>query len=259
MKIPVVIATFVAVLIIMLGGFYLTRFLISLEPPLLPEDVPGESAVLITPLPSEPASISVPVASKPVPQAVGPVLGQSGEEPSPPIKEIKMILTFKEKTEALKQSIAGVCDTGQTQEVKLTISESEANEQVEKLLASTKIKTDLPLEVTGVRIFFEDDNLVKAEIKAIVYSLKSIIKAETVVSILGGEPEIEITRLSFGFLPLPNTFRDKVHQLLRQNIDEAKAAFITGQMSCEGRIELKFTRIDIRQGEAAVTMSIRRK
>ena len=178
--------------------------------------------------------------------------------PSQPHQEVKTPLTFDQKIEGLRQAIDQVCATGRSKEVILVFSEAEANEQAEKLLATTEIETDIPLEVTGVKIYFEDDNRVKAEIKAVIYVFKPTIKMETRVSIRDGEPEIEITRLSFGFLPLPGLVKDKVEQIIRQNIDELKTRYSGGQMGGEGRINFEFTDIGIRQGEAMVTLTVRR-
>jgi hypothetical protein len=255
---PQVIAvTVTAAVFILAGGLYLTWSVNPAEVPSPPVEAPVETASPPVPAPSGTVSPPVPVPSGPASPPVTPPSGQIPAVPSQPHQEDKTPLTFDQKIEGLRQAIDQVCATGRSQEVILVFSEAEANEQAEKLLATTAIETDIPLEVTGVKIYFEDDDRVKAEIKAVIYVFKPTIKAETRVGIRDGEPEIEITRLSFGFLPLPG-LKDKVEQIIMQNIDELKTRYSGGQMGCEGRINFEFTDITISQGEATVTLTVRR-
>ncbi len=259
MRMPLVIAvTVTAVGIILAGGYYLTLSGNPAEAPSPSVEAPVEPASLPVPAPSEPATAPVPVPSEPASPPLTPPSGQISVEPPEPPQEVNTSLTFDQKIEGLRQAIDQVCTTGLSQEVSLVFSEAEANEQAGKLLSTTEIETDIPLEVTGVKIYFEDDNRVKAEIKAVIYGFKPTIKTETSVGIRDGEPEIEITRLSFGFLPLPGLVKDKVEQIIMQKIDELKTRYSGSQMGCDGKINFEFTDIGISQGEVSVTLTLRR-
>lgn len=246
MRVSIIAGTVMAAVIVLAGGLYLTS-VTPVEVPLPPVQVPVETASPAAPAPSGPAS-----------PAVAPSSGQASVGSPRPREEVELPLTLEQKIEGFRQAIDRVCASGQSQEVSLVFSEAEANEQAGKLLATTVIETDIPLEITGVKIYFKDDNRVLAEIRAAIYGIKATIKTETSVTIRDGEPALEITHLGFGFLPLPGLVKDKVAQIIRQKLDELKARYGSAQMSCEGNIKLEFTDIDIRQGEAALTLTIRR-
>ncbi|MFA5317360.1 MAG: hypothetical protein WC369_08070 [Dehalococcoidales bacterium] len=245
-------STVIAVLVIA-GGLYLALKGDSEEVPVAQENEP---ALTSAPAASETVKTPVPV-SEPASATVTPSSGQQAELP-PALLILGESLTFDQKVEGLKQVASEVCATGQSREVRLVFSEEEANQKAAELLAGNEIETDIPLEVIGVKVYFLDDNRVLAEVKASIASLKPTIKVETSVSLKDGEPEVEITRMSFGFIPLPGAVKEKLSLVARQQIDSIISSYRGEQMGCDGRIKLEFNDIEIKQAEASVTLTVRR-
>ena len=204
MKSPLItIITVVAALFILSGAGY---FLLSNPPPAEP---PQPS----TP-PTEPPA--PPRESKPPP----------GQPP----------LTFEQRMESLGEAIADVCATGESQEVTLVFTEAEANNRAAEFLATAEIPMDLPLEIESVYIDFQSDNNVLTETRSVIYDRFEVtIKVITQVSIEEGKPQIEVTKVSFGVVPLPQLLKDRIVGLITQQIDDLLSQLTSPEIECNGK------------------------
>jgi len=192
-------------------------------------------------------------------------LGIASTEQSTPPREAKPPseqppLSFEQKVEKIREAIADVCATGESREVTLVFTETEANDQAAKLLATAEIPADIPLEVESAHIDFQSDNNVLAEAKSVIYNwLKVTIKVTTHVSLEEGKPKIDITKVSFGFIPLPQPLRDRITGLMTQKIDDLLNQMTEAGIGCNGKVDFKFKDISIQQEKLTITVVIERR
>jgi len=227
MKNPLIIGTTVAVLFILAGVGYF----------LLGDPFPTESP------PPSPPSIKPPAppnGSKPPP-----------EQPTPGLEQ---------KTEDLQKAIADVCATGESQEVTLVFTETEVNDQAEKLLAQSEIPEDIPLEIKSVHVDFQTDNNLVTEIGTVTYGFNVTIKVNAQVGIEGGKPEVQVTDVSFGLVPLPEPLKDTITDLITQNIDDLLSQLTEVEIDCSEReIDLEFTDVNTQPDRITFTVLIKPK
>lgn len=158
-----------------------------------------------------------------------------------------------------QQAIADVCQSGESQKVTLVFTEAEANEQAAILLAQTEIPEDIPLEIESVHIDFQADNNVETEVKSVIYGIKATIKVKAQVSIKEGRPEVEITEVNLGFMPLPKPLKDKIIELVSQKIDALLNQLTETEIGCEGKVDLEFTNIDIQENQVTISIIVKPK
>jgi len=191
-------------------------------------------------------SVTSTVQSAPLKEAKPP------SEPPPP--------SVEQKVESVREAIADVCATGGSREVTLAFTETETNDQAVKLLAMAEIPADIPLEVESVRIDFQSDNNVLVEAKSVIYNrLKVTIKVTTHVSIEEGKPKIDITKVSFGFVPLPQLLKDRITGLITQQIDDSLNQMTEAGIGCNGKVDFKFKDISIQPEKLTITVVIERR
>ena len=206
--------------------------------------------------------VSYSLLNKPSPTEPPPQVTPSIEQPAPPRESkpppVQPPPSFEQKIENLKTAIADVCATGEIKEVTMVFSETEANNQAAKLLAQTKIPEDIPLEIESVRIDFQSDNNVLTEARSVIYdSLKVTIKVKAKVGIKEGKPEVEVTSISFGFIPLPKPLKDRIVDLGMQKLDALQAQLTETGLDCNGKVDLQFTDINIEQDKVTITLIIK--
>lgn len=211
----------------------------------------GDSAPPTTPTPNPPpvtqSAMVGETASSPQPAP------QTSPQPPPPP-------TFEGKIERLKQAITDACHTGESQQLTLSFTEAETNEQATKFLTRLTLPEDIPLEVESIRIDFQADNNAAAEVKSVIYGwLKTTIKANAHVSIKDGKPDVELTKVSFGIVPLPKAARDKIIGLVPQKIEALLNYLAETEAECQGKVNLEFTGITIQETEATVSVIARPK
>ena len=188
----------------------------------------------------------------PTQQAAPPKEAKSPSEQPPP--------SVEQKVESVREAIADVCATGGSREVTLAFTETEANDQAAKLLATAEIPPDIPLEVESVYIDFQSDNNVLVEAKSVILnSMKVTIKVTTHVSIEEGKPKIDITKVSFGFIPLPQPLKDRITGLITQMIDDSLNQMTEAGIGCNGKVDFKFKDISIQPEELTITVVIERR
>ena len=226
-RLLVIISITAAALLILAGAGYLV--LSNLFPP----EPPSPGATQATPPPP-------PKESKPPPP----------KQPAPGLEE---------KVENFMQAIADVSATGKSKEVTLVFTEAEVNDQAAKLLTQVEIPGDIPLEVKGVHIDFQTDNNLVTEAETVTYGFPVTIKVKTKVGIKEGKPDVEITDVSFGFIPLPETIKDRIVALITQKIDDLLVQLTESGIGGTGKVDLEFTEISIQQEELTITAIIKPK
>ncbi len=209
---------------------------------------------------SNPSQTELPQPSTPPTEPPQP--STSPTEPPAPPRESKPPpgqppLTFEQKMESLREAIADVCATGESQEVTLVFTEAEANNQAAELLATAEIPMDIPLEIESVYIDFQSDNNVLTETRSVIYDRFEVtIKVITQVSIEEGKPQIEVTKVSFGVVPLPQLLKDQIVGLITQQIDDLLSQLTSPEIDCNGKVDLEFKDISIQEEKLTVTVLI---
>lgn len=197
-----------------------------------------------------------PPPTEPPPQDTPPV-----EQPAPPGESKptseQPALSFEQQLEDLKTAIADVCDTGESQEVTLVVTETEANNLAAQMLSQAEIPEDIPLEINSVHIDFEADNNVVAEIGGVLYGFKVTIKSRAQVSVENGKPKVEVADINFGFIPLPQSIKDRVIVYITQEIDNLLSRMTETTVECNGTVGLEFQDINVQQDKMTITVIIR--
>jgi len=228
---PVIIGIIICVLLIVAGISYFT---------------------LIRPSLPEASSQVAPPTEQPAPSAT---MALSRESKPPP----EMLLSFEQKIESLGKATADVCATGESKEITLTFTEIEANNQATRLLATAEIPTDIPLEIESVHIDFQPDNIILTEARSVIYDrFRATIKAKAQVSIEAGKPKVEITKVNFGFIPLPRLLKDTIVELITAEIDDFQSQLTQVKTGCNGSVRLEFTEISIQEEEITIALIIKR-
>jgi hypothetical protein len=216
----IIISSIVALFLVTAGIFYI---------------IGHDAAITEAPPPTTPASGSPGPAEEPT--------------PSPDKAPIETGI------DGLNNVTAEVYATGEPREVVIVITETEANNKAAELLPTIEIPADIPLEIEGVHLDLQPDNIVLVEAQSTLFGrLKATIRATTQVSILEGKPQVEITKVSFGFVPVPQALKDKIVSLVTEEFDEFIAQIVTTGTS--GEVSLEFRDISIQQDDLTVTVVI---
>lgn len=202
---------------------------------------------------SSPPQLEPPQPSvTPTQQAVPPkeAKSSSGQPPS----------SIEQKVESVREAIADVCTNGGSREVTLAFTERQANDQAAKLLATAEIPADIPLEVESVHIDFQSDNNVLVEVKSVILnSMKVTIEVTIHVTIEESSPKVDITKVSFGFLPLPQPLKDRITDFITQTIDDSLNQITEAGIDCHGKVDFKFKAISIQGEKLTATVMIERR
>jgi len=239
--IKLLVATISVVIFIAIGVFYFCRYRTGEEA--LPIDAPETSSSAlpaVTPEPEEPVTLPGEAPGK----LSSRILGTG--------------LSFEQKVEALKQIINEVSATGQRQEVRLVFSEEEANRQAAAMLSGTEINEDIPLEITSIKVYFIDDNRVLAEVKTVLPPFKPTVRVEIAVGVRDREPEVEVTRLGFGWLPLTGSVKEQMTLAIQRQIDEIVSRYGGAYAGNADGVLVELNDIKVRQGEVSVDITVRR-
>ena len=224
-KSPLIITSFVIAGLLILAG--VAYFLIH-------NPSPVESPQPVTP------SVEQPAPS-----------GESQPAPEPPA------LSLEQQLEDFKTAIAEVCATGESKEITLVVTETEANNLAAPMLAQAEIPEDIPLEIRSVHLDFEADNNVLVEIGGVIYGFGVTIKSRAQVGVEGGKPKVEVTDVSFGFVPLPRQVKDRIVAYITQAIDNLLSQLTETTIDCNGAVDLEFRDINVQLSKMTVTVIIR--
>lgn len=226
MKSPLVITSFVIAGLLILAG---AGYVLGRNPP------PAEPLPQDTPPVEQPAP---PEESKP-----------TSEPPSP---------SLEQQAEDFQTAIADVCASGESKEATLVVTETEANNLAAQMLIQVEIPEDISLEINSVHIDFEADNNVVAEIGSVLYGFKVTIKSRAHISVEENKPKVELTDISFGFIPLPQAIKDRAVVYFTQEIDNLLSQLTERTIDCNGTtVGLELKEISVQPGKMTVTVLIR--
>ena len=200
--------------------------------------------------------LSNPPPPEPPPPVVAPVKPPPpSKEPAPPPEPPPP--TFEEKVETFAQAIAEVSAIGESQEVILTFTEAEVNEQAAKLLSQVEMPEDIPMEIKGVRVDLQTGNNLATEAEVFAYGIGVTLQVKTQVSIKEGKPDVAVTDVSFGNPFLDAILKDRVTELITQKMDDLLIKLTETEIGGSGKVDLEFKAIDIQEEEMTVTVMIK--
>jgi hypothetical protein len=159
--------------------------------------------------------------------------------------------------DGLNNVVTEVYATGESREVVIVITETEANNKAVELLPTIEMPADIPLEIESIHLDLQPDNIVLVEAQSTLFGqLGTTIRATTQLSIVEGKPRVEITKVSFGFVPVPQSLKDRIISLVNEEIDEFIAQLVTTGTGGSGEVSLEFRDISIRQDDLTVAAVI---
>ena len=233
-SILIIISAAVALLLIAVGIIYATGYLnFNIPPPT--EPVPQQAPPVKQPVPAKESEAPT---EQPVPS----------KESEAPIEQPP--LTLEEKLEKLRKAIADVGATGESKEITLVFTETEANDLAETLLVQIEMPEDIPLQITKVHIDFQTGNNVVTEAETALLTLK----VTSHVSIEEGKPAVEVTDIN---LPLPKSLKDKITILVREKTVALLDQLTQAELGSDGEVDLEYTDIDIQEEELTITLLIK--
>jgi len=163
--------------------------------------------------------------------------------------------SFEEKIKSLEQVITQVRTTGQPQEVTIVLTEAEVNDQATKLLAQSPQPPDSPFKVLSVRIDLKPDNNLNAELQAQAMGFKVPIKVGLNAGVKEGKPDVKITGINFGMLPVPQTMKDQIAAAIAQNINDLVVQMTRSGVG--GGVAFEFKSIVIRESDMTIVALVK--
>ena len=202
---------------------------------------------------------SPPSPSQEVKPAAEPPVPPSGSEPvteeTPETPE-----TIEKGIENLMEAVTDVCAGGEAKEVTLVFSEIEANALAAEGIVQVGIPEDIPLEIKDIHVDFQPGNIVLTEIDTVALgSLQAKVKVKSEVDITDGKPAATVTEIDFGFIPLPDSLKDRVADLVREGIEDLLNQLTETGLGCDGEVALAYKDIDIQEEEATITVLVQPK
>lgn len=198
-----------------------------------------------------------PPPAEPLPQDTPPVEQPAPPEESKPTSE-PPAPSLEQQAEDFMTAIADVCASGESKEATLVVTETEANNLAAQMLIQVEIPEDISLEINSVHIDFEADNNVVAEIGSVLYGFKVTIKSRAHISVEENKPKVELTDISFGFIPLPQAIKDRAVVYITQEIDNLLSQLTERTIDCNGTtVGLELKEINVQPGKMTVTALIR--
>ena len=206
------------------------------------------------PPPTGRAPQPAPPASEPPPKLPEPESEAPPEQPAPPEESKAPIepqsLTMEQKIEKLRNAIAEVGATGESQEVTLLFTETEANAMAAVLLVQFEMPEDIPLQIENVNIDFQKENTVVTEAETALLTLK----VTSHVSIEEGKPAVEVTDIN---LPLPQSLKDQIAVLVREKTVALLDQLTRSALDNNGEVELEYTDIAIQEEDLTITLLLK--
>lgn len=201
--------------------------------------------------------------SLPQPQPIPPTAPAMTPPPPPPTETAPPPATpptpaFEEKAGSLAQAITNVAATGKSEEVTLVFSEAEVNAQAAQMLTQLPLPPDIPLEIKSVHIDFKAENNLVLDVPTSAYGFSFTAKVKAQVSVKEGKPEVTISEVSFGAIPLPSTVKDRLVGILKQKIDEMLVQLTETGIAGE-KVVLEFKEIKTQEEQITVTVIIKPK
>jgi hypothetical protein len=159
--------------------------------------------------------------------------------------------------DGLNNVVTEVYATGESREVVIVITETEANNKAVELLPTIEMPADIPLEIESIHLDLQPDNIVLVEAQSTLFGqLGTTIRATTRLNIVEGKPRVEVTQVSFGFVPVPQSLKDRIISLVTEELDEFITQLVATGTGGGGEVSLEFRDISIRQDDLTVTVVI---
>jgi hypothetical protein len=196
------------------------------------------------------ASHNAPITEAPPSEQASP-----SEEPVPPPPDETPVQT---EIDGFTDATTEVYATGEPKEIDIIITETEANQKAADLVTTLEIPPDIPLEIKSIHLDLQPENIVLVEAPSTLFGrLSATARVTTQVSIEAGEPKVEITKISFGLIPVPQSLKDEIDSLITEKIGDFTAHLITPEVDGGGEVSLEFRDISIRQDDLTVSVVIR--
>lgn len=173
-------------------------------------------------------------------------------EPStlPPQQNLEQML------KSLQQEAAKASGRGEPVETTLTVTEEQANSEIAPRLLETEIPEELPVELEAVHFDFQPE-AVLTELAVTAYGITVSADITAQVNIVDGKPEIEVTDIGFGWMPLPEAAKDQLTDLITTKMADLQEDALDREMAAViGDADWSITYLSIQEEQATVTLLI---
>jgi hypothetical protein len=199
------------------------------------------------------ASRSAPITEAPPPATPPSAQPAPPEEPAPADEA-----PVQTGIDGFTDAAAEVYATGEPKELDIFITETEANQRAAGLVATLEIPPDIPLEIKSIHLDLQPDNIVLVEAPSTLFGrLSATVRVTTRVSIEAGEPKVEITKISFGLIPVPQSLKDEIDSLITEKLGDFTAYLVASEVGGSGEVSVEFQDISIRQDDLTVSVVVR--
>jgi len=165
--------------------------------------------------------------------------------------------SLEEQVASFRQTIVDVSTTGESQEVSLVFTEADVNAQAAMILTQVEIPEDIPLEIKSIHIDLQADNNLLMEAETAILGFGVTLEARAQVSIKEGEPDITITDVSFGSIPIPGAVKDQIVTFITQKMDEILVQMTESAIGGQ-EIDLEFKDINVQEEKLTITVIVKK-
>lgn len=166
-----------------------------------------------------------------------------------PVQEPNM--SFTQKIDDLRKAAQEVFDSGNGKEVRLLLTEGEVNQQVASMLAQSRARGELPMDIKRASVDLQPDNAFTIEIDAVALNINFNIKVISRIGIKAARPSIETVDVQ---VPLVlSSFKEQIAGMVRQQTEAMLSQLTQTEPVGGGKLEVQFTEIKTGDQELAVT------
>ncbi len=202
------------------------------------------------PLPKEQSTPTV-KTTQPTTQPSSPAKSQ------PTTPSVSVTPTLEQDLQDLMKAVNEAIATGKSQEVKLVVTEAEANAQAASLLTQAQMPQDVPLEIKGAHVDFKPGNTVLIDLETTALGLPVTIKVNAQVSVKDNKPAVDVANINFGLIPLPQSLKDQASNLIKQAITDLLDQMTTVSLGPNQKVILEYKDINIQESQATITVLIK--
>jgi len=160
---------------------------------------------------------------------------------------------IQDKLKSLEEAIDKVRQTGQAQEVSITLTEAEVNTQASQSIAQETQSGDF--KVTSVKIDLKPNNVMSAELQAQALGFTIPIKVNMGVSVKDSKPAVSVTDINFGLMPVPQSMKDQIAGAIADSIDDLVVEMT--ENAAGGDVKLEFRSITIRESDMTMVVLVK--
>ncbi len=150
-------------------------------------------------------------------------------------------MSLAQKIERLRGVAREVSDSGQPQEINLSLTEAELNEEAGRLLAQGRAAGEVPLDISGVSADLQPEGIITTGVDAKALNISFRIKVRARVGVKDGKPVINIEDIEVPLIL--SSFKDMIGEYVRQKTEGMLAELSQSVLDGNGGVVAEFIEI----------------